>query len=154
MDVYYQVSDTENAQPAPPTLKVILLENCSYILKRLEMELPSWWMFIIRYPIWKMLNQLHSLQKRFHWKIILIFYHKQTRNRTSQLIDAYYQVSDTENAQLAPLTPKVIPLENCSYILKKLKMELPSWWMFIIRYLIWKMLNQPYSPKVIPLKES
>ena len=41
MDAYYQVSDMENAQPAPPTPKLIPLENRSYILKRLEMELPS-----------------------------------------------------------------------------------------------------------------
>ena len=40
-DVYYQVPDTENAQPAPPIPKVIPLKGHSYILKRLEMELPS-----------------------------------------------------------------------------------------------------------------
>ena len=46
-----------------------------------------------------------------------MFYHKETRKETSQLTDAYYQVSDMENAQPAPLTLKVIPLEDHSYIL-------------------------------------
>ena len=73
-----------------------------------------------------MLNQPHPPQKQFHWKIILIFYHKETRNETSQLIDIYYQVFNTENTQPAPPIPKAIPLKGHSYILKRLETELPS----------------------------
>jgi len=41
-----------------------------------------------------------------------LLYSKETRNGTSQLMDVYYQVSDMENAQPAPPTPKMIPLKE------------------------------------------
>src|SRR5947199_257134 len=48
-----------------------------------------------------------------------LLYSKETRNRTSQLTDVYYQVSDMENAQRAAPTPKVIPFKEPSYIILK-----------------------------------